>query len=158
MIQLSPEADAMFQKCIHRDYGHLSGLLPHEYHVIIDERGDYEVEVKAGKKILIAVTYAPLHPKFKPVMTEVFSQWPLREFLPANPAKPDGGKYQELSMSGITTPIAKKNLMSQVVTEYVTMLKMTDRKTKRSVMVQMTGNVFDVQDEALRMLFGERLL
>lgn len=155
MLQLSPETDAIFQQCIHRDYGKLAELLPHEYHVIIDERGDYECEVKAGKPILIAITYSPLHPKFKPVMKEVFTSWPLRDFI-RTPIRES--KLQELSMSGITEPIAKKNNMQSFVSEYITLLRMTDKKTKRSVEIKMTGSAFDVQDEALRLLYGERLL
>lgn len=156
---MNEEVEQAVDDWIHRNYGKSSGLLKHEYKVIVDSRGDWELNIKAGKTVLIAIQFTPFEPQFKQILRYVFSEFPLRDFLRgSNIPRTGGAKWYEFSGNNMLEDVGKINMkVIPFEQKFVTSLELTDKKTKRKVKVEVVGSVFDAQQEAIRLLYGEKM-
>jgi hypothetical protein len=153
------EHDRVIADWIHHEYGRKAGLLRHEYNLIFDQRMTADVEVKAGATVLIATPYVPIHPQFRTILRHIFDTFNLRDFIRSKSLirKEDAINWYGVKFTGLLIEPQKKVKVNDFTQKWITSLELTDKKTKRSVRVEVQGSAFDAQKEALKLLYGDRI-
>lgn len=166
ILKFPEETQKALHNWIHDNYGKKSDLMRDEYNVSIDMDLENDVFIGAGSTIQIIIKYPPDHPKFHTVLKSVFSgvNIDLRKLRRSKALvkKSDVERWFSLAYSNmeVDLPRLKRNetYMSQVRTRLLSQVQVTDKKTGRDVTITIeNGNAFNAIDEALRILFGERV-
>lgn len=160
------EKNNFIREFIHENFGKRSGLMIHEY--MIHFKPDLEWHgtkvdfvVTSGKILHIAVSCLPTSPELPKLLRDCFKH-DLKSMLRsyALVKKEDAEKWYALAIKDGEQEInMKKVRVNSFVREIVISIKLTDRITKKSVLVDVVnGDAFNAQEKALKLLYGERLI
>lgn len=159
------EKNKFVQEFIHEHFGKPSGLMSHEYIVHFNPNLEWhgspvDFVVTSGKTLQIAVRCLPTSPELPRFLRSCFSN-DLKKMIRtyALVRKEDAEKWYALAVREGEEKINMKRVrMNSFKKEILVSVKLTDRSTKKTVIVDViNGNMFDAQDKALRLLYGEKL-
>ena len=160
------EANKFFQDFVHENFAKKSGLMKHEYMLHFDpelqwHETNVDFVITCGKILHIALRCYPTSHNLGELLKSCFSQ-DLKRMLRsyALVRKEDAERWYGLAIKlGDEEINMKKVRMNSFSREMITAIKLIDRKTKKTVIVDIiNGDAFTAQDKALKLLYGERLL
>lgn len=161
------EKQEILHNWIYQNYAKGSGLMKHEFLVHFDpelrHNGDVvDCVIQAGKKVIVGIRSdisKEYMERTKELLAHAFNH-DLRKFLRSYGLvrKEDAVKWYSLAYTNIGGELNKgrtKEFMSKFHQELLTAIKLTDKRTKKSVTVTITdGDAFKAKDLAIKLLYG----
>ena len=161
------EKQSILHDWIHKNYGKHSGLHKDEYIVHFDpeltHNGSYaDVVVQAGNQVLIGIRsdISKQNMERTKVLLNSIFKYDLRKFLRTYGLikYSDAVKLYSLAFTNVEGELRKgraNKFMSKFTQEMHTMIKLTDKRTKKSVTVTIVdGDAFAAKDLAIKLLYG----
>lgn len=143
---------------IHQTYAKPVRILRDEYTIFVDTDRPNDIDVGSGPCIIIMTRFWPSDARFLPIIAHVFRDYDLRaKFLHSKALirRSDAEKWYSVSEYGYFRKVDKKVSVNNFTVRHITMLEITDKKTKKRVEVKIEGNAFDAMDRAVRLLYPE---
>ena len=147
---------------IHQTYGKPAGLLRDEYNVVINTDMPEDLIIGAGACVQILTRHYPmsngtLNELFQSILVRAFRDYNLKEFLRSKALirASDAAKWYSAAETGFFRKSARKDGLDTCTTRYITTLEVTDKKTKRSVRVEIEGSAFEARQKAIKLLYPD---
>ena len=165
MLFNDKEKEDVLHEFVHTRFARYAGLMKHEFCLHFNEDLTYngntvDYIISAGKVIHIAFRCSPLENRFTSLCRHIFNQ-NLRPFIRNNlslVAKKDSDKWVTLAVYKPEDDPGRKINHRSYTREVITSIRLTDRKTKKSVTLEVANSdMFSVQEKALYLLYGEKL-
>lgn len=159
------EANLLLHDTVFQKFARNSGLMKHEFFMHFDPNLEHngcvvDYMITAGKTVHIAFRCVPTEQRFFQLCRHVFGQ-NLRPFLRFNLSivpKKDADKWVSLVVFNPESDPGKKVSHRSYRMEVLNTVKLTDKKTRKSVELTVSnGNAFETVEKALKLLYGERL-
>lgn len=160
------EANKVLHDYVYSKFVRNSGLMRHEFFLHFNPNLEYngsEVDyvISAGKVVHIALRCFPTEQRFAQLCRHIFAQ-SLRPFLRVSLSlvpKKDADRWVSLAVSKPEINPAEGRISEiRYDQEVIVSIKLTDKKTKKVVIVDVgNSDMFSVKEKALFLLYGEKL-
>jgi hypothetical protein len=164
-MEIPQEKLIVIHEFVYAKFARYSGLMNHEFCLHFDEDltyngGTVDFIISAGKIVHIALRCSPLSDKFTQLCRHIFKQR-LRPFIRNDLAlvpKKDADKWVTLAVFKPEDDPGKKVSHRAYSQEIIVSVKLIDRRTKKTVIVEVgNSDMFTVKEKALYLLYGEKL-
>lgn len=147
----------LVRDAVHQLFGKPAGLFRDEYNIVIDTDITDNLRIGEGTVVQIMIRYLPNDPRFQPILKHIFNNYPLKSMLRSKALirRSDAEKWYGASESGYFKKVDKKVGLDTCVVRYITKLEVVDKKTKRSVTVEIQGDAFKAREIAIKLLYPE---